>query len=255
MTIDRRKRGRIVPMRVDDSCLSEVLIADVIIGYMDTYHMMSASVENPLDCLLWQQAFAAKYDGAGTFGKCEWDQLLGHCQAVCDWPAIAFSEELLLIYPEAKVILPSRDVNSWHSSVLKTVYWRSQDPELRLASLVDWGAGLYYPMLKKCFETFFEGDFPNRGKAIFHKHYEEIRGLVPADNLLEYNVTQGWGPLCDFLGTPKPTDDFPRSNNVESFVSRCKSRNRRQIANGLLRYLVIGLCLALPLSLIMYLAN
>jgi hypothetical protein len=162
---------------------------------------------------------------------------------------------LLSFYPEAKVILPSRDVNSWHASVLKTVYWRSQDPELRLASLVDWGAGLYYPMLKKFFETFFEGDFPNRGKAIFHRHYEEIRRLVPADNLLEYNVTQGWGPLCNFLGTPKPTEDFPRSNDVESFVSRCKSRNRRQIANGLLRFLVIGLCLALPLSVIVYIAD
>lgn len=42
--------------------------------------MMSASVENPLDCLMWQQAFAAKYDGVGKFGREEWDQLLGHCQ-------------------------------------------------------------------------------------------------------------------------------------------------------------------------------
>jgi hypothetical protein len=41
---------------------------------------MSASVENPLDCLLWQQAFAAKYDSVGRFDKEHWDSLLGHCQ-------------------------------------------------------------------------------------------------------------------------------------------------------------------------------
>jgi hypothetical protein len=50
------------------------------LGYVDTYHMMSASIENPMDCLMWQAAFAAKYDGIGMFGGTEWDQLLGHCQ-------------------------------------------------------------------------------------------------------------------------------------------------------------------------------
>jgi Sulfotransferase domain len=50
------------------------------LGYNDTYHMMSASVENPPDCLLWQDAFAAKFEGKGKFGREQWDQLLGHCQ-------------------------------------------------------------------------------------------------------------------------------------------------------------------------------
>lgn len=42
--------------------------------------MMSASVENPPDCIMWQRAFEAKYDGIGRFGREEWDSLLGHCQ-------------------------------------------------------------------------------------------------------------------------------------------------------------------------------
>lgn len=42
--------------------------------------MLSASTESPADCLLWQNAFAAKYDGIGEFGRADWDQLLGHCQ-------------------------------------------------------------------------------------------------------------------------------------------------------------------------------
>lgn len=50
------------------------------LGYVDTYHMMSTSIENPPDALMWRDAFAAKYDGVGKFGKEQWDQLLGHCQ-------------------------------------------------------------------------------------------------------------------------------------------------------------------------------
>jgi hypothetical protein len=42
--------------------------------------MMSASVENPPDCLMWHDALCAKYDGVGEFGRKEWDQLLGDCQ-------------------------------------------------------------------------------------------------------------------------------------------------------------------------------
>ena len=85
------------------------------LGYNDTYHMMNASVENPPDCLMWQDAFAAKFDGKGKFGREEWDQLLGHCQAICDWPAVAFAKELIEAYPEAKVIMTTRDVDSWHA--------------------------------------------------------------------------------------------------------------------------------------------
>ena len=67
---------------------------------------------------MWQDAFAAKFDGEGEFGKEQWDQLLGHCQAVCDWPAVAFAKELIEAYPEAKVLITTRDVDSWHAYVL-----------------------------------------------------------------------------------------------------------------------------------------
>lgn len=117
------------------------------LGYDDCYHMMSASVENPPDCLMWSDALAAKYEGVGHFGKEQWDQLLGHCQAVSDWPAVAFAEELIKTYPEAKIILTTRDVDSWHASTMKTVHWRATEPELKLVARFDWAAGMYEPML------------------------------------------------------------------------------------------------------------
>lgn len=64
---------------------------------------------------MWHDALNAKYKGEGEFGRKEWDQLLGDCQAVCDWPACAFAKELIEAYPNAKVILTTRDVDSWHA--------------------------------------------------------------------------------------------------------------------------------------------
>ncbi|TEA20688.1 putative membrane protein [Colletotrichum sidae] len=110
------------------------------LGFQDTYHMLSASTENPLDCLLWSEALAAKYDGTGErFGRAKWDALLGHCQAVCDWPAASFADELIEAYPDAKVVLTTRDVDSWYKSTKATVNWRAQhDYMLWALSYVDW---------------------------------------------------------------------------------------------------------------------
>lgn len=209
------------------------------LGYVDTYHMMNCSIENPPDALMWMDALCAKYDKRGEpFTRQDWDQLLGGSQAVCDWPAIAFARELIEAYPEAKVVLTNRDVDSWHASTMKTVYWRATEPELRWLSHFDWAASMYYPMLRKFFDTFFEGDFPNRGKDVFKRHYAEVRSLVPKENLLEYRITDGWGPLCEFLGEPVPKAvSFPNINDNSDFVSRSRRRNRNQMYNVALRYL------------------
>ncbi|EFW99340.1 NAD dependent epimerase [Grosmannia clavigera kw1407] len=219
-----------------------------MLGYVDTYHMMSCSIENPPDALMWMDALTAKYDGVGKpFTRDDWDRLLGKCQAVCDWPAVAFAPELIEAYPEAKVILITRDVDSWHASTMKTFYWRAMDPELRLLSYVSWAAGMYQPMIRKFFDTFFEGDFPNRGKAIFMRHHDDVRTLVPPERLLEYRISDGWEPLCRFLEQPVPKyAQFPSINDKAVFVARSRHRNRMQIANVTLRWLlrstaVIGL--------------
>ncbi|EGR52955.1 hypothetical protein MKX07_005871 [Trichoderma sp. CBMAI-0711] len=243
--INRRKLGRVVPMKVLILGLGRTGTASMRaamkqLGYVDTYHMMNCSIENPPDALMWMDALCAKYDGKGKpFTREDWDQLLGTCQAVCDWPAVAFAEELIKAYPEAKVVLTNRDVDSWHASTMKTVYWRATDPELRWLSNFDWAASMYYPMLKKFFDTFFEGDFPNRGKDVYRKHYEHVRSLVPKERLLEYKVTDGWGPLCEFLGDPIPKEcSFPNVNDNSDFVSRSRRRNRNQMKNVALRYFV-----------------
>lgn len=64
--------------------------------------------------------------------------------------------------------------------------------------------------------------FPTNGKEVFHEHYATVRRLVPKERLLEYQVAEGWGPLCEFLGCEVPQQPFPRSNETAETVKMIK---------------------------------
>lgn len=123
---------------------------------------------------------------------------------------------------------------------MKTVHWRANDPELKWVSNFDWGSGLYHPMLRKFWACFFHDDFPNRGKDVYREYTSQIRAIVSPERLLEYQVNSGWGPLCQFLGHDVPDTRFPRSNDTDAFVDRCRKRNHNQMMNVAFRALVVG---------------
>ncbi|KAJ4418200.1 hypothetical protein N0V85_001532 [Neurospora sp. IMI 360204] len=54
--------------------------------------------------------------------RADFEELLGHCQAVTDAPASVFAAELIAAYPEAKVVLNMRrDEEEWQESLVKTI--------------------------------------------------------------------------------------------------------------------------------------
>lgn len=56
---------------------------------------------------------------------------------------------------------------------------------------------------------------------------------------------EGWKPLCDFLEVPVPEGKkFPRTNDTDGFVDRCRRRNRMQLMNALFRASIVGGSLA-----------
>lgn len=64
-------------------------------------------------------------------------------------------------------------------------------------------------------------DFPDEEQAVagFHRHVAKVEEGLPAERLLVFDVREGWGPVCDFLGVEVPDEAFPHLNDRE-FVER-----------------------------------
>ncbi|KGM92090.1 uncharacterized protein PADG_11620 [Paracoccidioides brasiliensis Pb18] len=69
----------------------------------------------------------------------------------------------------------------------------------------------------KILSAFFNGDFINNGRSAFRAQFNKIRELVPKQQLLIYDIKEGWGPLCEFLGKPVPSSPFPGHDQLEIF--------------------------------------
>lgn len=96
-------------------------------------------------------------------------------------------------------------------------------------------------MLLLLWDRLFQGDFENRGRDVFRSHYDLVRELVPADRLLEYDVSRGWGPLCKFLGEDVPDEPFPYTNSADDFQAGIRGRNNRKVRDAIVKALVFVL--------------
>lgn len=74
-------------------------------------------------------------------------------------------------------------------------------------------------------KTGFPGDLDLVGLMnAFTAHNDAVKAAIPANQLLGYQVKDGWGPLCTFLGVPVPAIPFPRTNDRGEFWDRVSGR-------------------------------
>lgn len=145
-----------------------------------------------------------------------------------DLPAILFADELLVAYPDAKVVLTMRDPEKWWKSYNETLGATWNNKSARVAEWLDphhFGkvmqlARLSIQMALRCDST---GAREADAKARFVEHYEHVRRLVPKERLLEYRVGEGWQRLCAFLGNDVPAVDFPRTNDTQMILKRVET--------------------------------
>lgn len=57
------------------------------------------------------------------------------------------------------------------------------------------------------------------GEAIT-RYQEEVQRNIPEERLLVWSVTEGWEPLCSFLGVDVPEAQFPRLNDSKMYTDR-----------------------------------
>lgn len=164
---------------------------------------------------------------AATEGRSvDWASFLRDYQATVDFPGCSFYKEMMVAFPDAKVLLSVRDPERWYQSCLETIH----------AIVTKWPmswVGAYMPKVgpvhrltsKLIWRNLFEGRFLDRDFALrrFREHNEEVIRHVPPERLLVFDVKQGWEPLCKFLGVPVPSTPFPHLNDAAEFKGRIRT--------------------------------
>ncbi|KAJ7686693.1 hypothetical protein B0H17DRAFT_708548 [Mycena rosella] len=197
-SVGSRPTQRKVPMQVlalgySRTGTLSLKIALETLGYVRTNHGFAVAFASPATMDMWIEAIKAKFHGEGIpYGRAEWDRLLGDCQAVSDVPHILFVEELIAAYPDAKVILTNRNVESWWKSYETTVAQaRKPSFQVRLVSWLDPEHDgkrefLFQLIFKAMFNTEQLTVTEEKAKACFTAHYDEVRRLTSKDRLLEF---------------------------------------------------------------------
>ncbi len=185
------------------------------LGFGPCYHAgeLFAAPEN-LEC--WIAAARGERDA--------WRQPLRGYRSTTDWPTVAFWRELTEAYPNAKVILTTREAGEWFESLDQTILQTMRTGWIpghvaemfggprKAVELAEVSIRLSREVM---IPLSFEGRADDRDHVIacYTRHNADVRQAILAERLLEFQVDQGWEPLCAFLGVPVPGLSFPHVND------------------------------------------
>jgi hypothetical protein len=179
------------------------------LGFGPCYHMIEV-FNRPEDVAFWRDAIR---------GPVDWQEIFTDFQSTTDAPACHFWRQLFRQCPDARFVLTVRDADAWYDSFYTTVYQAMLHPE----RAPDEDHRIVQQMARELIlDTMFGGRFGDREQAIeiYHQHNQEVAAAIPPDQLLVFDVAEGWGPLCRFLDMPVPAEPFPRSNTRVQFQER-----------------------------------
>jgi len=176
------------------------------------HHMEEVLHNMPGQVPLWSAAAA---------GEPDWSQIYDGYESAVDWPTACFFRELLSEYPTAKFILTERDPERWADSFGATIYKLLAGKDEAPEEMQAW--------LDMASDVIAKTGFPpglDRNALVnaFIAHVDAVKETIPANQLLVFEVRQGWEPLCDFLGAPIPATEFPRTNHREEFWDRVNGK-------------------------------
>jgi hypothetical protein len=174
------------------------------LGLGPCYHMAEV-FKNPAAPDWW-------YEAALDPAQADWAKIFAGYSATVDWPNATFYRELATTYPEAKVILTERDPDDWFESTQATIFKNDIPADIEVP---------FPRMLRKVVYELFDANMHDRDHVIsvYRAHNRTVRETIPADRLLVYRVSDGWAPLCGFLGVAAPDTPMPKVNSREDFAA------------------------------------
>lgn len=162
-------------------------------------------------------------------------EMLKDVDAIMDMPGYLYWEQIAEAFPEAKVILVERDENKWVESligmfkIIDDRRWFSQTIAYAMRPLLWFLSPTLIQIRPWCDRVFTLAFGPGADKhtslmsrdymlKLYRSHNAHVIQNCPAEKLLRYKMGDGWAPICEILGEPVPSDDFPHSNKKGSIV-------------------------------------
>jgi hypothetical protein len=170
------------------------------LGFGPCYHGIEV-LRNPSTAQWWIDA---------ADGKPDWPKIFAGKNSTVDWPSCTFYAQLADFYPDAKVVLTERDPEEWFVSTQNTIFPDNEPPDTGKP---------FDTMTRKIIAPLFDFRMREHDNVVsaFRRHSAEVRRRIAPGRLLVYEVAQGWGPLCRFLGVPVPVSPMPMTNTTEDF--------------------------------------
>lgn len=196
-------------------------VALEMLGLGPCYHMVN--VLGDLGQVAgWREAVA---------GRPDWSEIFAGCQSSVGWPTAYFYRELIEVFPEAKVVLSVRDGQGWERSMRETI-WASLYGDVLIGDLArargkvdaDWRA--YTDLMEVMWQRGLGlGEAaghaaPGELAQAMERYNDQVMADVAPERLLVWSVSEGWEPLCEFLGVEVPAGPFPRLNDSAEFGDR-----------------------------------
>ncbi|CAJ2514008.1 Uu.00g021270.m01.CDS01 [Anthostomella pinea] len=138
------------------------------------------------------------------FTRADWDRLWGSEFDIVTDMASPFVRQLIVAYPDAKVVVVQRDFDSWWPSFTSELLDSLFTHAGRLLTFVAWHAANIRSgaAIRKVHLGFFGArsldDIPSGAGEAYKQYYANVHALVPPERRLEYKMGDGWGPLCKF---------------------------------------------------------
>jgi len=175
------------------------------LGFGPCHHMEEVLKNMDVQVPLWSEALK---------GNANWSSIYKDFKSAVDWPTAGFFRELIKEYPTAKFILTERNPENWADSFGSTIYKLIEGKDKAPEKMHDWLNMANAVITKTGFPLGLDREGLING---FIAHNKAVREIIPEEQLLVFQVKEGWEPLCKFLNVPVPEEAFPRTNNREEF--------------------------------------